>query len=226
MSDLQGPIQLVGDLTVTGDLIQRGVSASFGNVTVTGTFSAPGPFTSGVIGCVGLKALAFNHVVGVDGGVEISGGLIVGHDLSVRGDIQLVNADCAEEFDIGAEVLAGPGAVMVFGEDGALYPCRGAYDKRVAGVLSGAGHFKPGIVLDKRRSDRNRLPLALIGKTFCNVDASYGPIEVGDMLTTSQTLGHAMKANDPLRAFGSVIGKALQPLAKGLGQIPILIALQ
>lgn len=58
------------------------------------------------------------------------------------------------------------------------------------------------------------------------VDASYGAIEVGDLLTTSPILDHAMKVDDPLKAFDSVIGKALRPLREGQGMIPILIALQ
>jgi hypothetical protein len=70
------------------------------------------------------------------------------------------------------------------------------------------------------------MPIALIGKVYCKVDANYGAIEVGDLLTTSPTLGHAMKAVDPIKAFGSVIGKALRPLDSGEGLIPILIALQ
>jgi hypothetical protein len=70
------------------------------------------------------------------------------------------------------------------------------------------------------------MPVALVGKVYCKVDAQYGPIEVGDLLTTSCTPGHAMKASDPLKAFGSVIGKALRPLEEGQGLIPILIALQ
>jgi hypothetical protein len=65
-----------------------------------------------------------------------------------------------------------------------------------------------------------------MGKVFCKVDASYAPIVVGDLLTTSPTGGYAMKAVDPLRAFGTVIGKALRPLQKGRGLIPILVALQ
>jgi len=51
-------------------------------------------------------------------------------------------------------------------------------------------------------------------------------IEVGDLLTTSPTPGYAMKATDPLKAFGAIIGKALCPLKEGQGLIPILIALQ
>jgi len=57
------------------------------------------------------------------------------------------------------------------------------------------------------------------------VDASYGAIEVGDLLTTSPTPGHAMKADDPMKAFGAVIGKALRPLEVGqdlIGSIPLL----
>jgi hypothetical protein len=57
-------------------------------------------------------------------------------------------------------------------------------------------------------------------------DATYGTIEVGDMLTTSATVGHAMKASDPQQSFGSVIGKALSPLAEGRGLVNVLITLQ
>ena len=70
------------------------------------------------------------------------------------------------------------------------------------------------------------MPIALMGKVFCMVDAQYAPITVGDLLTTSPTQGHAMKAGDPAKAFGSVIGKALRPLKDGRALIPILITLQ
>jgi hypothetical protein len=94
------------------------------------------------------------------------------------------------------------------------------------GVVSGAGDLKPGIVLDKQSSKRMRQPIALLGKVYCKVDALYGSIEIGDLLTTSETPGHAMKAQDREKAFGSVIGKALRPFPEGRGLIPILIALQ
>ena len=144
----------------------------------------------------------------------------------MTGDIRLVNADCAEAFNIGSEVTVEPGTVMVLGEEDALFPSQRAYDKRVAGVVSGAGDYKPGIVLDRQQSESNRQPIALLGKVYCKVDAQYGAIEVGDLLTTSATPGHAMKAGEPLQAFGAVIGKALRPLKDGQGLIPILIALQ
>jgi hypothetical protein len=162
-------------------------------------------------------------------GVHGKGGRLAGFfegDVEVTGDIRLANADCAEDFDIATGDQAEPGTVMVLGSEGALSESRQAYDKRVAGVISGAGSFKPGIVMDKQKSSRNRQPVALMGKVYCKVDAQFGAIEVGDLLTSSPTPGHAMRTSDPLKAFGAVIGKALRPLTNGQGLIPILIALQ
>ena len=155
------------------------------------------------------------------------------------GDILLNNADCAEEFDIAESVEVQPGTVMVLNDNGNLEPSCQPYDKKVAGVISGAGGYKPGIVLDKKQKKEQemqqemlsiptskRLPVALMGKVYCKVDATILPVEVGDLLTTSSTEGHAMKANDPIKAFGTVIGKALKPIREGKGMIPVLVALQ
>jgi hypothetical protein len=147
-------------------------------------------------------------------------------NIRVSGDVLLVGADCAEDFDIiGAECVQ-PGTVMVIDNDGALRPSEQAYDKRVAGVISGAGNYRPGITLDRQIERANRLPLALTGKVYCKVDAEHSPIEIGDLLTSSSTIGHAMKAEDRDKAFGAVIGKALHELDDGRGLIPILVALQ
>jgi hypothetical protein len=124
------------------------------------------------------------------------------------------------------DVIIEPGTVMVITGEGEIEPSQLPYDKRVAGVISGAGDLRPAIILGKQESDRNRASLALVGKVYCKVDANGASIEVGDLLTTSPTLGHAMKADDPVKAFGAVIGKALRPLRSGQGLIPILIALQ
>jgi hypothetical protein len=147
-------------------------------------------------------------------------------DVVVTGDLRLINADCAEDFDLSGAVKSEPGSVMVLGDDGALSACITAYDRRAVGVVSGAGTFKPGIVLDARQGTTNRQPVALMGKVFCKVDASFGAIAAGDLLTTSATCGHAMKASDAQQAFGAVIGKAMRPLAQGRGLIPILVSLQ
>jgi hypothetical protein len=154
------------------------------------------------------------------------GKVFVTNELAVGGDIILMNADCAEEFEITDSQLVEPGTVMVLSEEGKVQQSQTAYDKRVAGVISGGGDYKPGIILDKKDSQSKRMPIALLGKVYCKVDASYAAIEVGDLLTTAPTPGYAMKADDPIRAFGAVIGKAMRPLASGKALIPILIALQ
>lgn len=143
-----------------------------------------------------------------------------------KGDILLKNADCAEEFDVAESEGIEPGTVVILDHEGKLQQSKEAYDKKVAGVISGAGGYKPGIVLDRKHSQDNRMSVALMGKAYCQVDAEYSPIEAGDLMTTSATPGHAMKAGDPLRAFGAVIGKALRSQKEGRGLLPILIALQ
>jgi hypothetical protein len=154
-----------------------------------------------------------------DGDVELNGNLKVGS----QGDVIL--NDCAEHFDV-IDGESEPGTVMVIGQDGILRPSDNAYDKKVAGVVSGGGDFRPGIILGKQRSESSARVIALFGKVYCKVDAQYSPVEVGDLLTTSPTSGHAMKAEDPSKAFGAVLGKALRPLDGGRGLIPILVTLQ
>ena len=157
---------------------------------------------------------------------DFYGNVSVTGSITVTGDVILTGADCAEEFDTAEAAEIEPGTVMVLDQGGALRQCQQAYDKRVAGVISGAGVYRPGLILDRHQSQGHRVPVALVGKVYCKVDAQYAAIEVGDLLTTSPTLGHAMKADDPLKAFGSVMGKALHSLRDGQGLIPILIALQ
>lgn len=152
--------------------------------------------------------------------------LVVEGNILATGDVRLTGADCAEEFDIDERQVLEPGAVMVIGDDERLRQSSEAYDTKVAGVLSGAGDCKPGIVLGRRSSTRARAGLALTGKVYCKVDAAYSPIAIGDLLTTSPTHGHAMKVSDPTRALGAILGKALRPLSHGKGLVPILVALQ
>ena len=152
--------------------------------------------------------------------------LHVAGNILATGDIRLANADCAEDFDIVGSEQVEPGSVMVLGEGGKLSQSQMAYDKCVAGVISGAGDYRPGIVLDKQPVSNGRQPIGLMGKVYCKVDAEYGAIAVGDLLTTSPTCGHAMKASDFTRTPGAVLGKALRSLSQGQGLIPILIALQ
>ncbi len=141
------------------------------------------------------------------------------------GDIRLTNADAAEEFDF-SESDVEPGDVVVIDDEGCLAVAAQAYDRRVAGVVSGAGALRPALVLNRRQGYDRRHPVSLNGTAFCKVDSAYGAIAVGDLLTTSQTPGHAMRASDPARAFGAVIGKALKPLDEGRGLVHMLVSLQ
>jgi len=162
-----------------------------------------------------------------DGNVSVTG------ELQVTYDIMLRNADCAEEFDIIEENVEA-GTVMVLNEMGSLEPSYQEYDKKVAGIISGASGYKPAIVLDSQHSqdqkqenqNKNRLPIALMGKVYCKVDARNSSIEIGDLLTSSSTKGHAMKADNPSKAFGTVIGKALGSIKDDIGLIPVLVTLQ
>lgn len=143
-----------------------------------------------------------------------------------NGDIIFRNADCAEDFEVSADGPVEAGTVMVLNDIGKLEEGKHPYDKRVAGVVSGAGDLKPGLVLGRLPGRADRMPIALMGRVHCKVDANYESIEIGDLLTTSATRGHAMKASDSAKSFGAVIGKALRPLKTGTGMVPILVALQ
>jgi hypothetical protein len=145
----------------------------------------------------------------------------------VTGDVVLINSggDVAEDFDVEAEPLSTePGTVLIIHENGNLRASSAPYDTRVAGVVAGAGTLKPAVVLQRIPSQKQRSPIALVGKVFCKVDATFGGIVAGDLLTTSTTPGHAMKASDRSRALGAIVGKALAGLDTGLGLIPILVS--
>jgi hypothetical protein len=176
--------------------------------------------------------LTGTHVLQVRGAPGAGGGSIqVTHEDNTVGvtitadDIQLANGDIAEQFliDLSPECFE-PGTVVVLCDDRRIEPSSEAYDKRVGGVVAGAGSYHPGLVLD-RSTQVPAVAVSCLGKAYCKADATGAPIEVGDLLTSSPNPGYAMRAIDPQRAFGSVIGKALRPLPKGKDLIPILICL-
>jgi hypothetical protein len=199
------------------------------NDSPAGGNTGPGMWAESVNG-EGLHALSHNgtgiHAIGASLAAQFDGAVQVNGTLTVSVDIVLGGADFAEDFAIAAIENVEPGTVMVVGENGTLRPSETSYDRKVAGVISGGGDYRPGLILDRQHSADRRLPLAMVGKVWCKADAQYGAIAVGDLLTSSPTLGHAMKAVDPTKAFGAVIGKALASLQSGRGLVPILVALQ
>lgn len=143
-----------------------------------------------------------------------------------KGDIILNNADFAEDFDVIPDTALAPGTVMSLSKEGYLQASDLAYDSKVVGVVAGAGNFKPGIIMDKQENSKNRAPISMLGKVECKADTSNGAIQIGDLLTSSNIPGHAMKVNDPTKAIGAIIGKAMSPLNEKTGMIKMLICLQ
>ncbi len=130
------------------------------------------------------------------------------------------------------QAVAGMVVVIDRQNPGAMTLSSDPYDRKVAGVISGANGLSPGMVMKANRQavgDGAEL-VALTGRVWCwcdaTSDAGSGPIEPGDLLTTSPTLGHAMKAADGSRAHGAVIGKAMTGLADGRGLVLVLVNLQ
>lgn len=136
-------------------------------------------------------------------------------------------ADLAEPFAM-SETEIMPGSVVVIDEQnaGRLKLSRQAHDHRVAGIVSGAQGIQPGISMiqaEKLEAGRN---VALSGRVYALADASDAPIQPGDLLTTSDTPGHAMKVTDPAKAQGAILGKAMSSLDQGRGMVLVLVSLQ
>lgn len=183
-----------------------------GGVTINGTLSAN-------------ESVNVKGDVNTGGTISVTGDINAGGNIVVTGDMTFAGGDCAEDIDAAVEIE--PGSVVVVDDGGRLRQCQRDYDKRVVGVVSGAGDLKPAIILGKKPAAAvPRAPLALYGRVYCKVDAQYSPIDIGDLLTTSPTPGYAMRASDPTRSFGSVFGKAMGALESGRGLVPVLISLR
>jgi hypothetical protein len=109
---------------------------------------------------------------------------------------------------------------------GQLRSSREAYDRRVAGVVSGAGGLAAGLHLGQAGLAEGDTPLAMTGRAYVRCSAENGAIRPGDLLTTASLAGHAMRADDPSRAFGAVLGKAMTSLEQGTGLVLVLVNLQ
>lgn len=157
-------------------------------------------------------------------------GLVMVQALGIMG-----GADFSENFDVAAfdsgktVTTVEPGMVVSIdpATPGKLTLSTQAYDRRVAGIISGAGGVKTGMIMSQEGTlAHGSHPVALSGRVYCLVDASYGPVEPGDLLTTSDTTGYAMKAADPTKAQGAILGKAMTGLQSGKGLVLVLVTLQ
>ncbi len=149
-------------------------------------------------------------------------------------------SDLSEQFDIGKPhnlkeyikdeaFTIEPGMVACIDtkNPGKLLVSHKAYDRTVAGIISGAGGVRPGMLMGQTGSTADgEFPVALTGRVYCRADAMVEPIQPGDLLTTSQTPGHVMKVSDHDKAQGAIIGKAMSSLDKGRGLVLVLVSLQ
>ena len=136
-------------------------------------------------------------------------------------------ADIAEPFKMSTREIP-KGAVVIIDEQnpGQLQLSTQAYDTRVAGIISGANGIQPGISLHQEGSLEGGENVALSGRVYVQADATMGAIRPGDLLTTSDTPGHAMKVTDHAKAQGAILGKAMSSLKEGKGMVLVLVTLQ
>jgi hypothetical protein len=171
-------------------------------------------------GRVGIGTSNPGYLLDVNGTARVVG------DLTIDGNISAKYQDLAEWVPSGGDLEAGTVVVINTDETNEVRASDRAYDTRVAGVVSP----KPGIVLGVAGEGKSRV--ATMGRVRVKADARQAAIRVGDLLVTSGTEGTAMKsevttiAGIELHRPGTILGKALEPLADGQGEILVLLSLQ
>jgi hypothetical protein len=158
--------------------------------------------------------------------LHVAGNGTIGGDLTVTGNIAAKYQDVAEWVQSSQELPAGTVVVLDQTKSNQVIASSQAYDTRVAGVISS----QPGITLGENGA--GKVLVATTGRVKVKVDATSGPVKVGDLLVTSEKEGFAMKSEPisigkrKMHAPGTLIGKALEPLDKGTGEILVLLTLQ
>jgi hypothetical protein len=144
-----------------------------------------------------------------------------------RNGVQSGNRDLAENY--ASATMLEPGEVVCLDRDeDSIVLSDKPNDSLVLGVVSTA----PGVLLNENHDPENRnlYPIALCGRVPCKVVAENGYIRRGDLVTSSSTPGHAMKAQpmivdgQPVFRPGTIIGKALGSLESGAGVIEIFVS--
>jgi hypothetical protein len=232
-------LELAGDADVSLDMIRGGGAGRQGQGRVVVRHSKQAPYS----GAVMIEPFWYNGsnyeykrdvlVVDATGNVGI-GTSSPQYPLDVNGRTRTSvleitgGGDLAEPFEISESQPIPKGALVIIDEEnpGQLKLSHQAYDKRVAGVVSGAGGINPGLTLTQQGVMEGGQNVALSGRVYALATAANGPIKPGDLLTTSEIPGHAMKATDFVRWQGAVIGKAMSSLENGEGLVLVLVNLQ
>ncbi len=174
---------------------------------------------SGAVG-IGTSTPNSSYKLDVTGNTNVTG------NVTVTGNIAAKYQDVAEWVQSSQELPPGTVVVLDQTKSNQVIASSQAYDTRVAGVVSS----QPGITLGE--DGVGKVLVATTGRVKVRVDATAGPIQVGDLLVTSDKEGVARKS-EPLNLGGvqihrpgTLIGKALEPLEKGTGEILVLLSLQ
>jgi len=211
-------------VVIQGQDANGGGAITIRDASGTETVTILGAESSSQGGKIRLQDSLGNNTVLLDGDVN-GEGWIQTQVLRITG-----GADLSEQFDIHAicdELQPGMVVCIDSSHSGQLVASTRAYDSTVAGIISGAGGVKPGMLMGQAGSVADgQHPVALTGRVYALADASSGAIEPGDLLTTSDLPGHAMKVADPARAQGAIIGKAMSSLKGGKGLVLVLVSLQ
>jgi hypothetical protein len=146
--------------------------------------------------------------------------LHVNGDIRVDGNIGARYQDVAEWVDSSEPLEAGTVVSIDTATTNRVTAVARAYDSRVAGAVSA----QPGIILGEKAE--GKVLVAQSGRVRIKADARFGAIRPGDLLVSSPTRGHAMRAADGKVKPGTVIGKALEALPSGRGEILALLTLQ
>jgi hypothetical protein len=147
-------------------------------------------------------------------------------DVTVTGNINAKWQDVAEWVPSTQKLPAGTVVVLDTRNSNHVLASTTSYDTRVAGVISA----QPGLTLGE--AGEGKALVATTGRVKLKVDATRAPIQIGDLLVTSDAEGVAMKSEPiniggrQMHAPGTIIGKALEPLAQGTGEILVLLSLQ
>ncbi|HBB90012.1 MAG TPA: hypothetical protein DC047_20605 [Blastocatellia bacterium] len=176
---------------------------------------------------IGTASPSSSYKLDVNGAVNASGNISSTGNITASGSISAKYQDVAEWVESSQYLSAGTVVVLDKTKSNQVIASSHAYDTRVAGVISA----RPGITLGE--SGESKVLVATTGRVKVRVDAANGPIEVGDLLVTSDIAGVAKKSEPlllggvPIHRPGTLIGKALEPVTQGQGrEILVLLSLQ